>query len=177
MIDLDEVAKNPKPRFGDLKMTVAQFFRVNGGTTQLRGVVPDIAFPSIADGDSFGESSYDNALPWTQISPADYRIVGKLGDRVADLQRRHQARVGGRQGLPVLLRDVAEFEAPARGQDAAVPQRSRAPQERAPGSPPSRPARATCWPPLDDGLQAGERKPAADLAAERPARTRWATCC
>ena len=43
VVDLDEEARNPKPEFGELKMTVAQFFRINGGTTQLRGVTPDIA--------------------------------------------------------------------------------------------------------------------------------------
>jgi len=39
---LDQIAKNATPLFGDLKITIAQFFRVNGGTTQLRGVTPDI---------------------------------------------------------------------------------------------------------------------------------------
>ena len=61
-------------------MTVAQFFRVNGGTTQLRGVTPDIAYPTFIDADSYGESSYDNALPWVQIKPADYQPVGNLKD-------------------------------------------------------------------------------------------------
>ena len=56
-------------------MTVAQFFRINGGTTQLRGVTPDILFPSAVDEESFGESSYDNALPWTQIKPVFMLIV------------------------------------------------------------------------------------------------------
>jgi C-terminal processing protease CtpA/Prc len=42
LLDLDEMAKSEKPTFGELKMTVAQFFRVSGGTTQLRGVTPDI---------------------------------------------------------------------------------------------------------------------------------------
>src|SRR5206468_1168040 len=70
LIDLDQFAKNDKPKFGELKMTIAQFFRVNGGTTQLRGVVPDIPFASETDEEPFGESSLDNPLPWTQIKPA-----------------------------------------------------------------------------------------------------------
>ena len=166
MIDLDEVAKNPKPRFGDLKMTVAQFFRVNGGTTQLRGVVPDIAFPSIADGDSFGESSYDNALPWTQISPADYRIVGKLGDRVADLQRRHQARVGKDKDFQQLLQDVAEFKRLREAKTLSLNEAERRKEkERQEARLKAREGNKLAA--LDDGLQAGERSLAADLAAEK----------
>jgi carboxyl-terminal processing protease len=68
LINLDEVAKNDKPKLGELKMTVAQFFRINGGTTQLKGVTPDIRFPSAFESDEFGEASFDNALPWRQIA-------------------------------------------------------------------------------------------------------------
>lgn len=67
MIDLDELAKNDKPQLGKLKMTSAQFFRVNGGTTQLRGVTPDIRFLADSDDGALGESAFDNALPWTMI--------------------------------------------------------------------------------------------------------------
>src|SRR5690606_14163633 len=45
---LDQIARNDKPVYGELKMTIAQFFRVNGGTTQLRGVTPDIGFPGVS---------------------------------------------------------------------------------------------------------------------------------
>ena len=72
VVNLDQIAHNSKPKFGELKMTIAQFFRVNGGTTQLRGVTPDISLPGLSDPKSFGEASYDNALPWTQIKPAKY---------------------------------------------------------------------------------------------------------
>ena len=43
-IDLDGLVNNDKPELGELKMTIAQFFRVNGGSTQLKGVTPDIGF-------------------------------------------------------------------------------------------------------------------------------------
>lgn len=64
-----------------LKMTVAQFFRINGGTTQLQGVTPDIRFPMTAvDGENRGESSFDNALPWVQITAAEYSPAENLRD-------------------------------------------------------------------------------------------------
>ncbi len=54
VVNLDQVAHSSKPKFGELKLTVAQFFRVNGGTTQLRGVMPDISLPGLSDPKSFG---------------------------------------------------------------------------------------------------------------------------
>ncbi|MGA9342152.1 MAG: carboxy terminal-processing peptidase [Rhodanobacteraceae bacterium] len=93
LVDLDDIAHNEKPTFGELKMTIAQFFRVNGGSTQLRGVTPDIQFPLTADASEFGESSYDNALPWTSIKPADYHVAADLKPVVPMLAERHLTRV------------------------------------------------------------------------------------
>ncbi|MBE0626124.1 MAG: carboxy terminal-processing peptidase [Burkholderiales bacterium] len=108
MIDLDRVAKNDKPKFGELKMTIAQFFRVNGGTTQLRGVQPDILFPAAIDAEIFGESSFDNALPWVQIKAADYSPVGDLKGLLPSLLARHEARVKKDKGFQYLQEDIAE---------------------------------------------------------------------
>src|SRR5690348_17413070 len=74
-------------------MTIAQFFRVNGGSTQLRGVTPDISFPLTVDATEFGESSYDNALPWTSIAPAHSQLAADLKPIVPMLAERHDARV------------------------------------------------------------------------------------
>ena len=93
LVDLDDVAHNEKPAFGEVKMTIAQFFRINGGSTQLRGVTPDISFPLTVDAKDFGESSYDNALPWTSIAPAKYEPVAELKGIVPTLVQRHDARV------------------------------------------------------------------------------------
>jgi carboxyl-terminal processing protease len=93
LVDLDELAHNEKPEYGEVKMTIAQFFRVNGGSTQLRGVTPDISFPLTVDATEFGESSYDNALPWTSIAPAHYQPVADLKPIVPMLAERHDARI------------------------------------------------------------------------------------
>jgi len=94
LVDLDDVAHNEKPTFGEVKMTIAQFFRINGGSTQLRGVTPDISFPLTVDSKDFGESSYDNALPWTSIAPANYKPVADLKPVVPMLVERHNERSG-----------------------------------------------------------------------------------
>lgn len=109
MVNLDQIARSDVTKFGEIKMTVAQFFRVNGGTTQLRGVTPDLAFPSFSDPDSFGESSYENALPWVQIKPAEYQAVGDMKDLLPLLQVRHEMRVSKNKEFQFLLDDIKEF--------------------------------------------------------------------
>ena len=108
MVDLDRVAKNDKAQFGELKMTVAQFFRINGGTTQLRGVTPDILLPSTTDATKFGESSLDNALPWTQVKAADYVQTGDIKGLLPGLQSLHDARVSRNRDFKDLLEDISE---------------------------------------------------------------------
>lgn len=70
-----------------VKFTIAQFFRVNGGSTQHRGVIPDIPLNYGAEDEEFGERSYDNALPWTQTQAVLYdsdhfspAMIRKLND-------------------------------------------------------------------------------------------------
>jgi len=109
LLNLDQVARNEKAKLGELKMTIAQFFRINGGTTQLRGVTPDIAFPSFRDPENFGESSFENALPWTQIKAADYALAGNLSGLLPMLQSRHEVRIAKNKGFQFLKEDIADF--------------------------------------------------------------------
>jgi carboxyl-terminal processing protease len=108
LINLDRFSPSEKVHYGELKMTIAQFFRINGGTTQLRGVSPDIKLPVTADVDNFGESSYDNALPWTSIKAANYVPAGDLKELVAPLQKRHDARISKDKDFQYLQEDIAE---------------------------------------------------------------------
>jgi carboxyl-terminal processing protease len=57
---------------GAVKQTIAKFFRINGGATQLKGVSPDVKLPDSYDFIEIGEKEYDFALPWTSIPPAAY---------------------------------------------------------------------------------------------------------
>jgi carboxyl-terminal processing protease len=108
LIDLDRFSQSEKVRYGELKMTIAQFFRVNGGTTQLRGVTPDIKLPVTSDIENFGESSFDNALPWVSIKPATFMPSGDLKELVAPLQQRHEARIAKDKEFQDLREDIAE---------------------------------------------------------------------
>ena len=77
---------------GELKLTLAKFYRVSGQSTQNRGVVPDITYPSLLDTTEIGESYLPRALPWDTIPPADYAIDRQLSPLLPQLSERHQER-------------------------------------------------------------------------------------
>jgi carboxyl-terminal processing protease len=177
--DLDQIAKNNKPEFGEVKMTIAQFFRINGGTTQLRGVTPDIKFPSMSDTKDFGESSFDNALPWSQIKPADYRPEGNLAAIVPMLIASHDKRVNHDKDFKYLQEDIADFdkmrqknlislnEAERLKQREAQELRDRSrDQNRDDGKSHKATAKAGSKAFQDDGMLSSERDLSADLAIE-----------
>lgn len=77
---------------GQLKVTESKFYRISGDSTQHRGVVPDISFPSLLQHDEIGESSYDNALDWDRIAPIRYRDYGAVNSILPTLAKRHSER-------------------------------------------------------------------------------------
>ncbi|MBK4737968.1 carboxy terminal-processing peptidase [Noviherbaspirillum pedocola] len=111
VVNLDEMTHSDKHALGELKMTIAQFFRINGGTTQLRGVTPDIAMPQLSDPNDFGESSFDNALPWSEIKPADYAPISDLAALLPELRTRHAARLEASADFRYLDEELAELKA------------------------------------------------------------------
>jgi carboxyl-terminal processing protease len=112
LIDLNRFASDSSgnANYGALKMTVQEFFRVNGGSTQLRGVTPDILFPTTGDDKDFGESTYDNALPWTQIPPADYKPVANVKPYLQQLDQMHDSRVAGLPAWQLMLDEIAQYK-------------------------------------------------------------------
>ena len=177
--NLDQIAKNDKPEFGEIKMTIAQFFRINGDTTQLRGVTPDISLPSMTDAENFGESSYDNALPWSQIKAAEYSPVGNLTNIMPMLIASHDKRISHDKDFKYLQEDIAEFnklrrenlislnEADRRKENAAQQAREKS-REKNRGNKQSDKASAAASSHAlqDDGMLSSERNPSADLAIE-----------
>jgi carboxyl-terminal processing protease len=79
-IDLDRLARSSSAKAymptGSIKMTMAKFYRINGGATQLKGVQPDIVLPEAYMNIEVGEKEYDFALPWSSIKPAKYNKIG-----------------------------------------------------------------------------------------------------
>ena len=77
---------------GQLKMTVSKFYRVSGDSTQHRGILPDISFPSVHDLDEVGESHQDNALPWDSIHRVPHQTKDELKAFIRPLTESHLER-------------------------------------------------------------------------------------
>jgi carboxyl-terminal processing protease len=78
---------------GSVQFTIAKFYRINGGSTQHKGVIPDILFPSVIDHKDWGESQEDNALPWDSIARANYTTFSDNKSRIKGLSEKHQQRI------------------------------------------------------------------------------------
>ena len=109
LLNLDDYGMRDASRMGQLKITQAQFFRVNGGSTQHKGVIPDIRFPSAGDPQEYGESSLPNALPWTEIDAAPFRRVADLEQMVAVTDSQFRNRMADDQEFNWLLEDINEY--------------------------------------------------------------------
>jgi len=77
---------------GQLKITESKFYRISGDSTQHRGVVPDINFPSLYDPEEIGESALDHALDWDQINPVRHRRYSNVDSLVPQLEELFEAR-------------------------------------------------------------------------------------
>lgn len=113
LVDLDKFGKattGEDAKYGELKMTIAEFIRINGDSTQLHGVTPDVRFPENGDAKDFGESTYDNALPWRHIDPADYKPVADLKAIFAPLNQKHEARVANSPAWKLMLDELAQYK-------------------------------------------------------------------
>ena len=82
-----------KSRAGALKVTIQKFYRIAGGSTQLKGVVPDVILPSIRDVLDIGEASADNALPYDEIPARTYTYFRKTSFPTEELQSRVNSRI------------------------------------------------------------------------------------
>ncbi|MGP5495114.1 carboxy terminal-processing peptidase [Psychrobacter celer] len=86
-IQLDSLA------LGTATLTQRKFYRVTGGSTQNKGVVPDIELVNIYDDATFGERSQKKALPWDTIKTAPYKPEGKFSsDTLATLNQQSKIR-------------------------------------------------------------------------------------
>lgn len=84
--------KNGDPSLGTLKVTTASFYRIAGGSTQMKGVTPDIVTPSILDSMEVGEEYLPHALMWSTVFPALYRRTADLDSILPVLKQQSEER-------------------------------------------------------------------------------------
>jgi len=106
MIDLNRLTSKKDYDFGQVKLTIAKFYRVNGGSTQHLGVIPDIQYPSFVDPTEYGESSEPSSLPWDQIKPTNFHRFSDLSKVIPILNQKHLNRISTNQDFDYLLEDI-----------------------------------------------------------------------
>jgi len=104
-----EAAKEA-PQLGQINLTMAKFYRVNGSSTQHKGVMPDVVFPSIYPLDKIGEDTEASALPWDVIPKSNFTPVADLTTLKTELVNRHKARMEQSTDYKLLVQDIAEMQ-------------------------------------------------------------------
>ncbi len=102
------VDKNGIPQLGQINLTMAKFYRVSGNSTQHKGVIPDINFPSIYPLDKIGEDTEPSALPFDMVNPSTYTTVYDLNAVKANLLKLHEKRMAKSLDYKMLKEDIAE---------------------------------------------------------------------
>lgn len=111
LLDLDSYLPSSDQKYGQVKLTTAKFYRVNGSSTQHKGVTPDIEFPSAFSAEEFGESSKPSALPWDQIKGTRYKTTDHINNElIAVLMNRYQDRKETDKYLKELEADIKEIK-------------------------------------------------------------------
>jgi carboxyl-terminal processing protease len=93
LIDLNHLMPGSGDKLGQVKLTIAKFYRINGESTQHIGVIPDVNFPSVFDTSEFGETSEPSSLPWDRIKPTNFTPFGNIKQYVPQLVKKHEERV------------------------------------------------------------------------------------
>jgi len=111
LIDLNQWAPKETDQLGQVKLTVAKFYRINGSSTQLKGVMPDLELPSAFKVNEYGEGSQPSALPWDQIASSKYESANNINDKiVGQLRDKYKQRLKSDEELKTLVKTLDEFK-------------------------------------------------------------------
>ena len=111
LYELDQYSRSSQePGLGQLTLTMGKFYRVNGGSTQHKGVIPDITLPSAIDSGEVGESSRDRALPWDQIAATRFQASQPLDAAITQLTRFESTQLSGNPDMRYLEADIAAVD-------------------------------------------------------------------
>lgn len=111
VVDLSNYLNDEKDEVGQLKITLEKFYRINGSSTQHKGVSPDFALPSAFSAEEFGESSQPSALPWDMIPTTNFQVTQSvLPDVLGKLQSAFQTRLKTNPDLLKLKEDFNRWK-------------------------------------------------------------------
>ncbi len=99
------------PELGEIKLTIAKFYRISGGSTQHKGVVPDITMPSMIDTATVGEDTYTSSLPWSTITSALYHPTAEISlEKINRLQAKEAERASKNIHYQAYLQDLSTLD-------------------------------------------------------------------
>ncbi|WP_313655648.1 carboxy terminal-processing peptidase [Pantoea sp.] len=107
----DQMLRPEWPALGSVSYTIQKFYRINGGSTQRKGVTPDLLMPTGVEAAETGEKFEDNALPWDSIKAANYVKTGDVKPLVAQLTKQHAERIAQDREFQYIMKDIARFNA------------------------------------------------------------------
>ncbi|TDE16816.1 carboxy terminal-processing peptidase [Dyadobacter psychrotolerans] len=111
LINLNQYDPKYPEALGDAKLTVAKFYRINGSSTQLKGVMPDLELPTAFLTNEYGEGSQPSALPWDQIASSKYEVTKNINDKiVSQLKDKYNQRLKSDEELKTLVKTLDEFK-------------------------------------------------------------------
>ena len=96
------------PQLGQINLTIGKFYRINGNSTQHKGVMPDFSFPSVYPMDKIGEDTEPSALPFDVVKPSNFNVVSDLNAVKANLAKLHAQRMSNSIAYKILQDDIAE---------------------------------------------------------------------
>jgi carboxyl-terminal processing protease len=99
-----------KTRAGALKVTIQKFYRIAGGSTQLRGVIPDVSLPSIHNIMELGEDALPNALPYDTIPSRAYTLANKSPLPLDELRARSKSRLDANPEFQYIVEDMKRLQ-------------------------------------------------------------------
>jgi carboxyl-terminal processing protease len=98
------------PQLGQINLTMAKFYRVTGSSTQHKGVIPDVQFPSLYPMDKIGEDVEPAALPWDEVERSNFKPVQDLTSVKAALVAKHEERMKNSVDYRMLQKDIEEMK-------------------------------------------------------------------
>ncbi len=107
----DQMLRPEWPALGSVQYTIQKFYRINGGSTQRKGVTPDILMPTGSEETETGEKFEDNALPWDSIKAATWVRSGDLSAFGPQLLKLHQDRIANDMEFQYIMKDIARYRA------------------------------------------------------------------
>jgi carboxyl-terminal processing protease len=109
MLDLSMFLRAEGKKSGQVKITQAKFYRINGSSTQRKGVVPDILFPTAKGAEDYSEASRPSALPWDQIASSQFVPYSNLSKTFSMLQKKHEERAKNDPEYQLMLDEIKDY--------------------------------------------------------------------